>query len=247
MEPLVLLDAGEQLVDADDVVHVPGERGAEHGGHADRVLVHVGLHVLGADRVLVLRERDDPRLHVEVAAELLPDDVHVAAEDQVRPVHGPARRLTALSPVPLQRQGAQHDRLGGALRARPGGLPGRVEEIGQHANAALLDLGGAGVLGVIDEVPVEVLRDDPLRLGLHPGGHEGREVVLRIAVQGQLLPDQAHRVQPRHAARGKLVLGHLLGEEAVAVTAGQGVCARCLLGHAPIKSGHARWRITRTG
>ena len=46
---------------------------------------------------------------------------------------------------------------------------------------------------------------------------------------------------------GKLVLGHLLGEEAVAVTAGQVVCARGFVGHAAIKSRHAGWRITRTG
>ena len=97
------------------------------------------------------------------------------------------------------------------MRARAGGLPGSVEEIGQHPDAALLDLGGAGVLGVVDEVAVEVLRDDPLRLGLHPGGHEGREVVLRITVQGQVLPDQPHRVLPGIPRAGKLVLGYLLG------------------------------------
>ena len=64
----------------------PGERRAEHGGDADRVLVDVRLDVLGPDRVLVGLQRDDPRLDVEVAAELLPHDVHVAAEDEVRPV-----------------------------------------------------------------------------------------------------------------------------------------------------------------
>ena len=44
------------------------------------------------------------------------------------------------------------------------------------------------------------------------------------------LPDQAHRVQPRHAARGKLVLGYLLGQEPVAVAAGQVVCAGSCVG-----------------
>ena len=36
--------------------------------------------------------------------------------------------------------------------------PGRVEEVGEHPDAALLDLGGARVLGVVDEVAVQVRR-----------------------------------------------------------------------------------------
>ena len=83
VDALVVLERDQEVVDPDDVVVVAGERGAEHGGDADRVLVDVGLDVLGADRVLVGLQRHDPRLDVEVAAELLPDDVHVAAEDQV--------------------------------------------------------------------------------------------------------------------------------------------------------------------
>ena len=218
----------------------PGERGAEHGGHADRVLVHVRLHVLGADRVLVLRERDDPRLHVEVAAELLPDHVHVAAEDEVGPVHGLARRLAALAPVPLQRQRAEHDRLGGALRARPGRLPRRVEQVGQHPDAALLDLRGARVLGVVDEVAVEVLGDDPLRLGLHPGGHERGEVVLGSPSRASSSPIRRIASTAGIPPSGNSCLRHLLGEEPVAVAAGQVVCARGCVGHAPIKSRSGR-------
>ena len=106
----------------DDVVGVAGERRAEDGGDADRVLVDVRLDVLGADRVLLGLQRDDPRLDVEVAAELLPDDVHVAAEHQVGPVGRLARRLTPLAPVPLQRQRPEHDRLRRALGARAGRL-----------------------------------------------------------------------------------------------------------------------------
>ena len=157
VEALVVLQPDEEVVDPGDVVGVAGERGAEHGGDADRVLVHVRLDVLGADRVLALLERHDPRLDVEVAAELLPHDVHVAAEHEVRPVGGLAVRLAALAPLPLERQRAQHDRLGGPLRARARGLAGRVEEVGQHPDAALLDLGRARILGVVDEVAVQAL------------------------------------------------------------------------------------------
>ena len=66
-------------------------------------------------------------------------------------------RLAALAPLPLQRQRPEHDRLGGPLGARAGGLAGRVEEVGEHPDAALLDLGGARVLGVVDEVAVQAV------------------------------------------------------------------------------------------
>ena len=203
VQALVPLEPGQQLVDAADVVHVAGERRAQHGGDADRVLVDVRLHVLGADRVLVLLQGDDPRLDVEVAAELLPDDVHVAAEHQVRPVDRRARRGAPLAPLPLQRQRAEHDRLGGALGARAGRLAGGVEEVGQHADAALLDLGRLRVLGVVDEVAVEVVGDQPLRLGLHPGGHEGGQVAHRVALELELLADQPHGVQRPHPRVGE--------------------------------------------
>ena len=201
----------------DDVVGVARERRAEHGGDADRVLVDVRLHVLGADRVLVGLQRDDPRLDVEVAAELLPHHVHVAAEHEVRPVGRLARRLAPLAPLPLQRQRAEHDRLRGALGARAGRLARRVEEVGEHADAALLDLRRLRVLGVVDEVAVEVLGDDPLRLGLHPRRHERRQVAHRDAVEHQLLADQPHRVDRAHPVLRQRVVGRRLEQEAVAV------------------------------
>ena len=40
----------------------------------------------------------------------------------------------------------------------PHRLAGGVEEAGEHPDAALLDLGRARVLGVVDEVAVEVRR-----------------------------------------------------------------------------------------
>ena len=201
----------------------PGERRPEHGGDADRVLVDVRLHVLRPDRVLVGLERDDPRLDVEVAAELLPHHVDVAAEHEVRPVGRLAGRLAALAPLPLQRQRAEHDRLRGALGARAGRLARRVEEVGQHADAALLDLGGLRILGVVDEVAVQVLRDHPLRLRLHPRRHERRQVAHRDAVEHQLLPDQPHRVDRPHPVLGQLVVGRRLEQEPIAVACGERV------------------------
>ena len=65
------------------------------------------------------------------------------------------------------------------LGGSTGRLARRVEEVGQHANAALLDLGRLRVLGVVDEVAMEVLGDEPLSLELYPGGDEGGEVASR--------------------------------------------------------------------
>jgi hypothetical protein len=226
VEILVLVQADEQVVDPGDVVLVAREGRAQHGGHADRVLVDVRLHVFGADRVLVLLQRDDPRLDVEVAAELLPDDVDVAAEDEVRPVDGLAGRLAPLAPLPLQGQGAEHDRLRRALCPGAGRLPGRVEQVGQHADAALLDLGRLRVLGVVDEVAVQVVGDEPAGLGLHPCGHEGRQIVLRVAVHEQLLADKPHCIHGCHPDIRKVLVRGLVDEVAVAVAGGDGLVDR---------------------
>ena len=85
---LALLQVDQEIVDPDNVVGVAGERGSHNRRDADRVLVDVRLDVLRAHRVLPRLQWHDPRLHVEVAAELLPHDVNVAAEHQVRAVGG---------------------------------------------------------------------------------------------------------------------------------------------------------------
>jgi hypothetical protein len=70
---------------------------------------------------------------------------------------------------------------------------------------------------------VEVLRDDSLRLGLHPGRHEGRQVAHGNSVEHELLADQAHGIDGAHAVLGKLAIGRGLEQKAVAVLLGQGV------------------------
>ena len=72
------------------------------------------------------------------------------------------------------------------------------------------------VLRVIDEVAVEVLGDDPLDFGLHPRGHERREVANRNPVEHELLFEQAQRVQRGHAALRQLLGWRVTLEEAVA-------------------------------
>ena len=210
------LMSSSRLLMPDDVVHVPGEGGAQDGRDPDRVLVEVRLHVLGADRVLVLLQRDDPRLDVEVAAELLPHHVDVSAEDEVRTVRRQVRRLTALLPLPLQGQGAEHDRLGRPLGTAAGRRARGVEEVGQHPDTALLDLGRDRVLGVVDEVAVQVLGDDPLRLGLHPGRDEGGQVALRITFEVEVLGNQPQGIGRAHPALREGRRRGSLGQEPVA-------------------------------
>jgi hypothetical protein len=216
---------------------VAGEGGAEDGGDADRVLVDQRLDVLGADHVFVFPQRHDPRLDVEVAAELVPDDVDIAAVDEVRLLDREPGGFAALLPFPLQRERAEHDRLRGALGAGAGRLAGSVVEVGEHADAALLDLGRDRVLGVVDEVAVEVLGDDPLRLRLHPGGDEGGQVAVGVALERQFLVDQAHRVECGHAARGELLLRGVLGQEAIAVELHGLVGAERLVHRTPVVVG----------
>ena len=122
--------------------------------------------------------------------------------------------FAALAPLPLQRQRAEHDRLRGALRARARRLPRRVEQVGDHADAALLDLRRLRVLGVIDVVAMEVFGDQALGLRLHPGRHERGEVAHRDAVEHQVLADQPHRVDGRHAVLGQLVVGRAVAQDA---------------------------------
>ncbi len=212
VESLAVLELDQEVVDPDHVVGVAGEGRPDHRRDADRVLVDVGLDVLGADRVLARLKGDDPRLDVEVAAELLPDDVDVAAEDQVRAVGGLAGGLPALPPLPLQRQRPEHDRLRGALGAGPSRLAGSVEELGQHPDAALLDLERLRVLGVVDEVAMQVLLDQQPRLGLHPGGDEGGQVALRDPFDRELLVDQSHRRDRRHRVLRDRAVGCALGD-----------------------------------
>ncbi len=153
-----MLESHQVVVDPCDVVGVPGERRAEHGGDADRVLIDVGLDVLGADRVLVGLQRDDPRLDIEVAAELLPHDVHVSAEHEV----GAIDRL-ALLPARRSRHFHFSDSAPSMIASEdpcvraPVVSARRIEEVGEHPDAALLDLRRLRILGVIDEVHAQCL------------------------------------------------------------------------------------------
>jgi hypothetical protein len=146
----------------------------------------VRLDILGADGVLPRLQRHNPRLNIEIAAELLPHHMHIATEDQVGIGRRFPGRLATLPPIPLQRQGAKHDRLRRSLSTCTGRLARGMEQVGQHPDATLLNLSGTRIFGVVDEVTVQVFGDDPLCLRLHPGSDECRHVSSRIALQGEI-------------------------------------------------------------
>ena len=91
-----------------------------------------------------------------------------------------------------------------------------MEQVSEHPDAALLDLGRAWILGVIDEVAVQVLGDDPLCLRFHPGGDEGGQVSRRIALEDEVLGNQPHGIHGGHARLREFAARHLLRGEAIA-------------------------------
>ena len=124
--------------------------------------------------------------------------------------------LAPLAPVPLERERAEHDRLGRSLRPGAGRLTRRVKEVGQHPDAPLLDLGRTRVLRVVDEVAMQVLGDDPLGLGLHPRGDERRQVASRIPLECEVLADEPHGVLGGHPLGRERAGRYLLSREAIA-------------------------------
>jgi hypothetical protein len=68
---------------------------------------------------------------------------------------------------------------------------------------------------VVDEIAVEVLGDQPLRLRLHPRGDERGEVALWVAFHGEIHIHEPHRVRRGHAFLGEGLRGSGHGQEAV--------------------------------
>ena len=105
-----------------------------------------------------------------------------------------------MPPAPLEGEAAEHARLARAGRRAPrGARASRVPEAGEDVHATALDLGGLGVLVLVDHVLRGALGHEQLGLGLHPGRHERREVEPGVAVQHQLVVDDLEGGPRRHA------------------------------------------------
>ena len=94
---------------------------------------------------------------------------------------------------------------------------GRVEQPGQHVDAAVVDFGRLRVLVRVDEVPAERLGHQHVGFWLHPGGDEAGEVERRVAVEVQLVVDDLVGRARRHLPGRQLVAGDRVAQVAGAV------------------------------
>jgi len=92
-----------------------------------------------------------------------------------------------------------------------------MPQVGQDADAPLLQHGRLRVLVFIDHVLVRAFGHQQLRMGLHPGGDERGQVEPGVAVEHQLVVDEL----PRGIGRDRVVSqrvqwwSHLLGQDGV--------------------------------
>jgi hypothetical protein len=204
------------------------------------------LDVLGADRELVRLQRDDARLDVEVAAELLPHHVHVAAEDEVRPV----RRLAGGLAPP--RHFHFSDSAPSMIASDEPWVRVPVVSPGAWYRSASMRMQRCSISAVCGYSRGRCScgagsRDDPLRLGLHPRRHEGGQVAPRDAVEDELLAQQAHGVDRGHADVRQLMVGRVAEQEGVAVAVAVGVDGFVGGAHPSIKPQPSSQLITRRG
>ena len=171
----------EYAADLGDGFELPGECGAEDGHHRDGVLVDGLAYLLGGDDVTTLFHRKVLGFDIEIAAELFPYHLNIAAENQIGP--GGVGITPPRTPAPFQRQTGQHDGLARPDRRHTGRAgrvlgvqTGRVKEIGDHVHASLLDRCRRRVFVLVDHVLVERLGHQFFGLWIHPRGDERREV-----------------------------------------------------------------------
>ena len=201
----VVLD--QRLVNRFNGLEGPRVGHTKDRNHRDGIFVDEIQHALGRDRVLIGLHVDIAGLYLPVSGELLPNDLHVAAHDDVGLVGGLALRFHARAPSPLQRHAREHDRFRRADRgsAHPGFRC--MEEPRHDVDAAFLDLGRVRIFVLVDQVLVEALRHQLLGLRFHPSRHERCQVESRIAVQHQLVVNQVVRDVGIELAFRELVLG----------------------------------------
>ncbi len=213
VEAGVRLQPVEGLSDRRDRLVLAGEGDAEGGNDADGVLVATRDRLLGGHQEPPRGHRDLAKLDVPVARELVPADLHRAG-DEIGAVGGFSGGLACSLPAAPHRHAAEHRRL-----ARSGGRAadgiaagGRVPQIGEHAHAARLDLGGLRVFVPVDHVLVDTIVHQPVNLRLLPCLAEGREVLARVAVEHQFVADSGVDMARVAFPGREPVLGHGAGE-----------------------------------
>ena len=170
-----------------------GKGDPQGGHHADGVLVAQFEHFLRGHQQAVPIHGNFPVLHIPVAGELVPADLHRPG-DEIGLVDGLALGLAPGLPAPLHGHAPQHGCLAGTgSRAADGVLARRgVPQVGQHVHATGFDFRYLWVLVLVDDILVDTLVHQAMHLGLLPGLAEGGEVLAGVAVEHQLVVH--HRV-----------------------------------------------------
>jgi hypothetical protein len=90
-----------------------------------------------------------------------------------------------------------------------------MEQVGEHVDAAVMDVGRLGIFVLIDVVLAQAVGEQPVGLRLHPGRHESGQVEGRIAVEVELVANDPVCDIGRHHLLGQLVprdrRGHVPG------------------------------------
>lgn len=144
----------QQVVDGLCILIVAGVRGSEDRHDTNGVFIHQRHGRLGVNDEALPRAVDVLFVNLKVARRLFPADLNGRRHDDVGVLGRLAGGLAALLPAALHGEDGEHDGLGGADGGGADGVAvvGGVEEVGNHVDAAVLDVGGIGVLFVVDEV-----------------------------------------------------------------------------------------------
>mmetsp|Transcript_96577 Transcript_96577/g.249709 ORF Transcript_96577/g.249709 Transcript_96577/m.249709 type:complete len:434 (-) Transcript_96577:46-1347(-) len=215
---LLLVQLGEHLVDLPDRIVLAAVMVAHDGHHADGLLIHLRLHLLGRDREGAFGRNHELGLDVHVAEELLPSRLEAGGDHEVR-VDCADLRLgevmllgVPLAPAELQAEAAQQARLCGAHGActREGAVLvevrrlGAVPQVRHHVQHDVVHLEALGVHGLIRQIDLRAAQQHVLLLGLEEDVHVGGRVEALAAIQLVVVRDHSEAV-----ARGVAMLGEL--------------------------------------
>ena len=182
-------DLGDRLVHA-------GVGHAHDRDDADGVLVDVLLELEAVEHLVLLGDRHVARLDVPVVAELLPAHLHRAGEDEVGLLGRLARRAPCQLPAALERQPAEHARLGRPDRRGADRLPRRPASSTATAIIFQQRVSIAAVCGYSSLSTMflsAVSEYSSVGVRVHPRPDERREVQPRVAVEHRLVVDDLVR------------------------------------------------------
>ena len=89
-----------------------------------------------------------------------------------------------------------------------------MPQVGEHGDAAVLDLGRLRILVLVDHVLVDALVEEAMHFGFDPGLAERGEVLPRVAVEEEFVADGLVNVPGVPLVLGEEFLGQRVGEVA---------------------------------